>query len=60
MTVRDICEYIAICDYFDFRVFFSSFGMSATPNVGYLVRQQRNIKHRMYVLAFDMIMRGEY
>lgn len=61
MTVRDICEYIAFIDYDEYhRLLNTCYGMWCQIGFKKVAAQSRVIRHKMYTIAFDMIMRGEY
>lgn len=61
MNVREIAEYIALIDYHDYHAFlnccYGMYGQSSFKNVRTRKRARRHI---MYVIAFDMIMRGDF
>lgn len=61
MNVREIAEYIAFIDYHDYHAFLNGgYGMFSTGGFCNVVSNNRRMRHKMYAIAFDMIMRGEY
>ena len=60
-NTKDMCEYIAICDYFEYHIFLNTtYGLMPLLCFTNLSRRQRVMRHKMYTLSFDMILRGEY
>lgn len=60
-TAKDICKYIAVCDYFDYHVHLNTwYGITPTLCFKNLARWQRVMRHKMYTIAFEMILRGDY
>ena len=58
MNVREICLYIEVWDNIDYRMFlYETFGDKAKR---LMMSKQRHRRHRMYTLAIEMIMKGEY
>lgn len=61
MTVREICEYIALLDYHDYHCFLNiCYGIHGQTAFKSIAKTSKYMRHKMYVIAFDMIMRGEY
>ena len=56
-TSREIAEYIAHLDYWHYHDLLNNPHKMSFLNVSY---QQRNLRHIMFVISFDMIMKGEY
>lgn len=61
MTAREICEYIAFIDYHDYHAFLNGgYGMISTRGVVNVIKNNRRMRHIMYVIAFNMILGGDY
>lgn len=61
MTAREICEYIAFLDYNEYHAFLNMcYGIYGQTVFKQIYKRPRYIRHKMYVIAFDMIMAGEY
>lgn len=59
MNVREIAEYIAAIDYHDYHAFLNGgYGLFSTRAVVNIVKNNRRMRHKMYVIAFDMILEG--
>lgn len=57
MTARELCEYIAHLDYWYYHDLLNNPHKMSFINVSY---HQRNLRHIMYLISFDMIMKGDY
>lgn len=57
MTAREIAGYIAHLDYWYYHDLLNNPHKMSFINVSY---QQRNLRHIMFVLAFDSVLRGDY
>lgn len=61
MTAREICEYIAFLDYNDYHCFLNiCYGMYGQTVFKSIAQTAKYMRHKMYVIAFDMILGGEY
>lgn len=61
LTVRDICEYIACLDYIDYHLFFNiCYGMYGQTVFKNIAKSAKYMRHKMYVISFDMILGGDY
>lgn len=58
MTTKDVCNYIEILDYIDYRIFIHK--TSGNPHKRFLMSSLRYRRHKMHALAIDMILRGDY
>ena len=58
MTVREICNYIEMWDYIDYRKYlYETFGNKVKR---LMMSKYRYRRHKMHALAIDMVARGEY
>lgn len=58
MTVKEICDYIDILDYIDYRIYIhNTFGDTTKRR---LLCKRRYMRHKIHTLAIDMIARGDY
>lgn len=61
MTTREIAEYVHTLDAMEYKTFLNGkYGIKASNFKNIAIFLNLNLRHKMYEISFDMIMKGEY